>query len=428
MRRWERYGHCLDAITKSSTVISVANATEIESMGTWTGTVQVGGTGAWSSFEIFDCKNAFDVILEKPWLKAVRAQHDYVKDEIVIGVEGEQEVITNMLDGKSMSETNTSTPLNDETPTKATVTVTNASQQEENIQVETTADHQLTEEWARITQLGVSDTPQDEVHWTNGERDPDLDQLAKIVRSETRIKQLKYHMDILREMDTGRDEIVTGTSDEKAMVDAIGDVTNEEFKINRGNNTSARVTNAFDEARVREILKAVEIGPDLTEDQREQVRSLIKEYAVVFALSLSKVLYVDWYKHKINIDPEQIFPTRIKQRPITEGQKEWFHNILDDMEKSYVIQNVPGDFIKNLSSTNLAPKDAGKMGLTRTEVLRQVNLECKKNGLPPFWEQIPDNEETNQGATLEAAEDDKPSTPKTKWRVCHAFNALNKAT
>ena len=107
LRRWERYGHCLDAITKSSTVISVANATEIESMGTWTGTVQVGGTGAWSSFEIFDCKNAFDVILGKPWLKAVRAQHDYVKDEIVIGVEGEQEVITNMLDGKSMSETST---------------------------------------------------------------------------------------------------------------------------------------------------------------------------------------------------------------------------------------------------------------------------------------------------------------------------------
>ena len=264
LRRWERYRHCLDAITKSSTVISVANATEIESMGTWTGTVQVGGTGAWSSFEIFDCKNAFDVILGKPWLKAVRAQHDYVKDEIVIGVEGEQEVITNMLDGKSMSETNTSTPLNDETPTKATVTVTNASQQEENIQVETTADHQLTEEWARITQLGVSDTPQDEVRWTNGERDPDLDQLAKIVRSETRIKQLKYHMDILWEMATGRDEIVTGTSDEKATVDAIGDVTKEEFKINRGNNTSARVTNAFDEARVHEILKAVEIGPDLT--------------------------------------------------------------------------------------------------------------------------------------------------------------------
>ena len=122
----------------------------------------------------------------------------------------------------------------------------------------------------------------------------------------------------------------------------------------------------------------------MTEDQREQVHSLIREYADVFALSLSEVLYVDWYKHKINIDPAQIFPMRINQRPITEGQKEWFHNILDDMEKSYMIQKVPGDFIKNLSSTNLAPKDAGKTGLTRTEVLRQVNHECIKNGLPRF--------------------------------------------
>ena len=148
LRRWERYGHCLDALTKSSTVISVANATKIESMGTWTGTVQVGGTGALSCFEIFDCKNAFDVILGKPWLKAVRAQHDYVTDEIVIGADGEQEVITNILDDESVNKTSPPTLLNEATLTQVTVTVTNASQQKENIQVETTADHQLTEEWA----------------------------------------------------------------------------------------------------------------------------------------------------------------------------------------------------------------------------------------------------------------------------------------
>jgi len=82
LKRWEKYGHCLDTLTISNTVISVANATRIESKGTWTGIVQVGETGALSSFEIFDCKGAFDVILGKPWLKAVRAHHDYVTDEI----------------------------------------------------------------------------------------------------------------------------------------------------------------------------------------------------------------------------------------------------------------------------------------------------------------------------------------------------------
>jgi hypothetical protein len=425
--RWERYGHCLDALTKSNVIISVANSTEIESKGTWTGIVQVGGTGAPSRFEIFDCKGAFDVILGKPWLKAVRAQHNYVTDEITIGKEGEQEVITNVLDTDTKKD---DPPLQPPSPNDA-----KPKPQLENTQttsptntIETPTDDQLAAEWARIAQLKASDNPQEEVRWIDQARDPSVIQLTKIVQSETRFKQLMNHMDTLRAM--AKDNTCENpTSDtEEATVNAMGDVTKEEFKIDRGINTSARITSTFDEARIQEILKAVEIGPDLSDEQREQVRSLVREYADVFALSLSEVLYVDWYKQKLNIDPNQTFPTRINQRPITEGQKEWFNNILDDMEKSYVIQKVPGDFIKNLSSTNLAPKEAGKTGLTRTEVLRQVNRECAKNGLPPFWEQIPNEEDTGQGAVLEAAEDDKPSTPKTKWRVCHAFNALNKAT
>ena len=46
LTRWERYKHCLDTLLTSKTVISVANATKIESVGTWVGTVQVGGTAA----------------------------------------------------------------------------------------------------------------------------------------------------------------------------------------------------------------------------------------------------------------------------------------------------------------------------------------------------------------------------------------------
>jgi transposase InsO family protein len=388
--RWKRYGHCLDTLSKSDITISVANATEIQSMGRWTGTVQVGGIGALSSFEIFDCKGAFDVILGKPWLKEVRAQHDYVRDEITIGNVGEQEVITNLLDTDTHKA---------DTPTPP--------------------EEQLQKEWTRISLMSESDGLQTERRWPDlGERNDD-NPLPKFIQSEMRIKQLKNHLDTLREMTNPS----TDTS-----VNAIGDVTKEEFKINRGTNTSARTTNAFSETRIQEILQAVEIGPDLSGEQREQVRALIQEYADVFALSLSEVLYVDWYKHKLNVEPNQTFPTRVSQRPMTEGQKEWFNNILDDMEKSFVIQKVPGDFIKNLSSTNLAPKEAGKTGITRTEVMRQVNLECRKNGLPPFWETVPEGEDIEGQAIVETVEDDKPETPKTKWRVCHAFNALNKAT
>jgi transposase InsO family protein len=421
LKRWERYGHCLDALTDSRTIVSVANAAEIKSIGTWTGVVQVGETGALSSFEVFDCQGAFDVILGKPWLKAVRAQHDYATDKITIGEAGEQEVISNLLD---------SVDTNPEQPT----TPTNTRQREERGKTtETSPEEQLKEEWTRISQINMSDTPQVERRWSNliEERWRTTDtsnQLPKLIRSEVRLKQLNNWLDTLREMVGSTEESQENPEHQGTPVNAIGEVTTEEFKINRGTNTSARVMDAFAEPRVQQIIDAVDIGPDLSNEERERVRSLIREYADVFALSLSEVLYVDWYKHKLNIDPDQTFPTRINQRPITEGQKEWFHNILDDMEKSHVIQKVPGDFIKSLSSTNLAPKEAGKSGMTRTEVLRQVNLECKKNGLPPFWEQVPDSEETGQEAILEAVENDRPNTPKTKWRVCHAFNALNKAT
>ena len=60
--------------------------------------------------------------------------------------------------------------------------------------------------------------------------------------------------------------------------------------------------------------------------------------------------------------------------------------------------------------------------------MQQVNQECKKNGLPPFWEQIPDGEDPGLEAMMETAEINRPNSPKTKWRVCHTFNTLNKAT
>ena len=82
---WERYGHCLKPMEPSPTWIKVANDERIKSIGQWTGKVTVGGTEAESAFEVFDCKGAFDVILGKPWLRKVRAIHDYVTDTITIG-------------------------------------------------------------------------------------------------------------------------------------------------------------------------------------------------------------------------------------------------------------------------------------------------------------------------------------------------------
>jgi hypothetical protein len=77
------------------------------------------------------------------------------------------------------------------------------------------------------------------------------------------------------------------------------------------------------------------------------------------------------------------------------------------MEAVHIVQRVPGEFIKNLGSTNLQPKDARKTGATQAEILCKVNKECQKNGLPPFWEETDDD--TGMEAMLEAVEEEGQS-------------------
>lgn len=144
----------------------------------------------------------------------------------------------------------------------------------------------------------------------------------------------------------------------------------------------------FSEECVNDILSKVEFEADLNPAQLARVRDLVREFTDIFALSISEVLYQDWHTHHLNVDPTAKLPKCMSQRPIKENQKEWFYGMLDKMEQANVIQRVPGKFIKCLNSTNLAPKDAGKTGATRVEILRKVNAECIKAGYPAPWEEV----------------------------------------
>ncbi|GLB45131.1 hypothetical protein LshimejAT787_2000360 [Lyophyllum shimeji] len=105
--RWLSYSHCLgvESLTPSHTRIGVANGAEAPSMGKWTGTVKVGGTELRSTFEVFDCGNAFDVILGKPWLRQMRAVHDYETDLILLCGPKSDETIANHADSSGRHTT-----------------------------------------------------------------------------------------------------------------------------------------------------------------------------------------------------------------------------------------------------------------------------------------------------------------------------------
>ncbi|KAJ6506516.1 hypothetical protein C8R45DRAFT_773390, partial [Mycena sanguinolenta] len=95
LARWKTYGHCLDRAIPSKTRLGVASGNKITPFGRWWGEVSVGGVSASAWFEIFECGNAFDILLGKPWLHSVRASHNYETDEISIHSQGKKTLLAN---------------------------------------------------------------------------------------------------------------------------------------------------------------------------------------------------------------------------------------------------------------------------------------------------------------------------------------------
>lgn len=275
--------------------------------------------------------------------------------------------------------------------------------------------------------------PQNKGNTTTPEGEPSTEKLRDWRLKAAALDRVRKAMGIMQHMEDKADEIMGIRAEEESITTPDDDGsthtwTNPDAAWTR----SLRKRDPFDPKRVEEIISKIEIGPDLTADQRTTITDLLKEFADIFALSLSEVLTVNFAKHKLNIDPDIILPKKIHQRPVTGPQKEWYNKIITDMEEASIIQRVPAEFIKCLSSTNLAPKEAGKTGMTKAAVLRLCNEECIKYGLGPYWEQIPNEEPETEGESTLQAEEDPTSCPgpakTTKWRVCHAFNAVNKAT
>jgi hypothetical protein len=93
-----------------------------------------------SCFKVFDCKGVFNIILGKPWLKVVRAHHDYVMDKITIRKAGQQEVISNILNTPAERTTEPDPETNN-------TILTEQSQAEEVKELETHPEEQLAREW-----------------------------------------------------------------------------------------------------------------------------------------------------------------------------------------------------------------------------------------------------------------------------------------
>ena len=172
-------------------------------------------------------------------------------------------------------------------------------------------------------------------------------------------------------------------------------------------NIFTRATEPFKPTRVEEIQRLVTIGDDLTAQERSQVQSLISEFADVFALSVNEVTQVDGAIHRLNIDPNAKFSTKVHQKPLTPPQRRYLHEKLQAMLDADIIEPCEPGQVKCVSPTTLAQKTHEGAGLTLDELQHHVNEECARNGLEPHFElpprvppqtaaKDPENEKTNQ--------------------------------
>src|SRR6266436_8323340 len=153
-RRWDAYGHCLSALSPTTTRISIANNVVIIPIGRWFGRITICGIGAYSWFEVFESHRAFDVILGKPWLHQLKAIHDYGNDQIRIPQGDSFAIIPNSLLAPSS-----------DSPIQAVSDITLEPTTEPTTTLETPVQNQLDREWACIHQIRASKSPWNETRW-----------------------------------------------------------------------------------------------------------------------------------------------------------------------------------------------------------------------------------------------------------------------
>jgi hypothetical protein len=143
-------------------------------------------------------------------------------------------------------------------------------------------------------------------------------------------------------------------------------------------------------------------------------------FADVFALSVSKVKQVEGAVHRLNIEPDTKFSTKVHQKPLMPPQCRYLHEKLQAMLDTGIIEPCEPGQVKCVSPTTLAQKTHEGAGLTLDELQHRINEECMHNGLEPQFD-LPPRTKTQAEANSAKDKDKEP-----KWRICQKFSQINK--
>ena len=209
---------------------------------------------------------------------------------------------------------------------------------------------------------------------------------------------------------------VVTESDKPDGDEEVVEVDTEALKDNEELYT--RATQPHKPERVKELLRLITIGDDLTTEQQTDVRNLITSFADIFALSVSEVNVAGDATHHLDIPPDATFSMKVHQKPLTPPQRRHLYSSIDTMLKAGIIEACRPEDVKCISATTLAQKAHEGKGLTLEELQHRVNDECVTHGFEPKFDLPP--------RTSPTPDDGIPKEPK--WRICQNFTQVNKMT
>ena len=134
--------------------------------------------------------------------------------------------------------------------------------------------------------------------------------------------------------------------------------------------------------RIKRILQEVTIGRDTTQEEREVVQELLKEYADCFALSIKEVNAIPGAVHKLNIPDGATFRTKIPPRSYNPDQRAFVNAKVDEMLEAGIIRPIHPGEVRFVAQTVLAQKTHEGQGLCIEALKHKVNEQCLKHGLP----------------------------------------------
>ncbi|KAF8749003.1 hypothetical protein RHS01_10377 [Rhizoctonia solani] len=442
---WAQFEHFVGVLRPSQVVCRMANGVRVASMGTAVSEIEYQGHYWPIAFEILDSGGAFELLIGKDWLSANGARQDFLTDTLSLLSAGQTIYIGNAnpesaqasitpkieraLPAEETKPEAAPEPVEKSPTSEPEQTTKSGEQVSEDEREVRRSSRRLAEKRLRrerqernpfwVSEQGVKaieETGEMETEETQREaeeaRQREIMHMEREPEAETtnHLKRVLQRAKRARDRKAGPAELMTLESERIQQHAAIPQPLLPE---------SERASDPFNPARIAEIQGKVKLGEDLSEEQKRRVKSILGEFADVFALNLSEVLPVSITELRLEVPPETVFPKKIGQKKLTEPQRKALYEMLDELERARIVQRVTQDQVAAVSPISLVPKPASTSAPSIKLLQQMANSECRKYGIPLKYPEV--------GFYDGPKGTDHPTQP-AKWRLVQNFATVNRYT